>query len=581
MINKEKYRGIIQNIYEVTAGTDNESALNAVDELNRQADAFELKAVFVGHFSAGKSTLINGLIGRDNFLEEGHSPTTELATELHYTDKEEYCEAVGLNGKCFRIDLNGKLDTDKIAYLRCFVNSEQLAKLGEFTVVDTPGINSGIEKHNKAIANYLTDGSVFIFVTAAENGGLNKYELAFLREISSYSDRIAVVISKCDKLTEEDLSEVKNKVTDELDLQFIDAPVYCLTREDPMISEKIISIITAFDAQSIYDEKINELIVSSVSLAKSCLQTELSGVYLSTYSQDRDITNYSMKRKNAIADFQRRTNDIEEELVINGTDHIMQNITNALEENIGRMADAIVLGSQEGLEACVIETIRPAIIRAVGEIGQDITNKAAMNIVYTDHFFSLSQDSEDRGALDIVGDIVNKVNIAKSSNPDQPAEVSDGIKMLSVENEKGKKDQGKNNNNMYYKMLTAAIGLATGGQMTWMELIVVVLPEIIELLKLAFGESKKEKAKRQLRSVIFPQVRVKLYPQISQCVKEKAKLYLAELESNFGSQLKLIDSKIEEAHQLKETNENAYYQKRDGLEESIEKLDLIVKNMEE
>lgn len=112
-----------------------------------------------------------------------------------------------------------------------------------------------IEKHNKAIANFLSDGSMFIFVTAAENGGLNKYEIAFLRELCNYSGHIAVIISKCDKLTESDVKEVEERIIEELDFQFINAQVYCLSRNDPDVSDKLISIISSFDTQGMYNEQ--------------------------------------------------------------------------------------------------------------------------------------------------------------------------------------------------------------------------------------------------------------------------------------------------------------------------------------
>lgn len=578
MLNREHINGIIQKTLDIAMQSENDSAISAAMELKHQAEQIDLKAVFIGHFSAGKSSLINQLIERDGFLEEDINPTTELATELHLTDGNEYCEAALLDGKTIRIEDHRYVDNSKTAYLKYYICSSQLANLEEFTVVDTPGINSGIEKHNKAIARYLSSESVFLFVTAAENGGLNKYELSFLREICNYSSHIAVIISKCDKLTECDVKAVEDRVREELDLQFIDAPVYCVSRNDNDISNKLVSIISACDAQSIYENKMSELITSYTSLVINSIQAELTGMYLSTYQQEKDISTYTMKRKIAVDEFERKHSEIQEELVIQGIETVMRSISDALEHNIDRMADAVVLGSREGLEACVSESVRPAIISALGEIEEDITLNLIEKLGYTDNFFDLDSQNGERDAFDIIGDAVRKLPIMSK---EEPLSVEGYISDIDIELPKNENNDKKNNNNLTYKAATGAIGMISGGTLTWLEVVVVVLPEIIELLKLAFGESKKEKAKKQLRAVIFPQVRERLYPIMNDSIRKKAEQYIFALKSSHEQQLQLIDSKLEESRTLISTNKTAFKRRQDSLENSVRELSLIIEEMEE
>ena len=62
-------------------------------------DHFEIKLLVVGHFSAGKSALLNALLQRPAFLKEAQQPQTALATELVY-DTTEQAFAYRKDGSC-------------------------------------------------------------------------------------------------------------------------------------------------------------------------------------------------------------------------------------------------------------------------------------------------------------------------------------------------------------------------------------------------------------------------------------------------------------------------------------------------
>ena len=568
MIDSTRFDEVIGEIAQLAEASKNEEALNAAAELKRRAEDFELKAVFVGHFSAGKSSLINCLIGRPEFLEEGLNPTTELAAELHFTDGEEYREAVAIDGTVKRIAPGSRPEAEKTSAVRYYLKCEQLAKLGEYTVVDTPGINSGIEKHNKAIAGYLSEGSVFIMVTPAENGGLTKTETAFLKEIASYTTNIAVIVSKCDNVIPQDAESVREGISELLELLGLSAPVFCMSREDPDVSEKLISVITSFDAQRIYDVKMTELISTAAGTAAAGLQTELSGMYLSTYAQDKDIRQLISKKKENEKAYITRRRELEEELINETVENVMQSVSDALESSINRMADAVVLGSREGLEACVAESVRPALMRTLGTAAHEMPAEAARCIGYTESFFNIPDPADERTALDVIGDAVNKISMAKKSDKDEDIRAG-GIELLPVEE---RKEPKKDNSAMYYKAAMAAIGMATGGGLSIPELIVVVLPEIIELLKTLFGESKTDRAKKQLRAVIFPQVREKLYPQILRHITDEANRYMAIIDEEHNKQMKILEEKAVQARTLKENNEAEYDKRCALLENSIERL---------
>ena len=82
-----------------------------------EIEDFKLKVIFVGSFSAGKSALINSMLGRE-LLEEGQRPETAIASELVYSD-EEHIEAIKDN-ECmdkFLFEESNDIDIDKYDYL--------------------------------------------------------------------------------------------------------------------------------------------------------------------------------------------------------------------------------------------------------------------------------------------------------------------------------------------------------------------------------------------------------------------------------------------------------------------------------
>ena len=88
MINKKNYNLDIEKIIEIAKKYEIESSKEDFKLILEESKRFEINVLFVGSFSAGKSALLNCLIGK-NILEESQAPETAIATEL-YDSEEEY-----------------------------------------------------------------------------------------------------------------------------------------------------------------------------------------------------------------------------------------------------------------------------------------------------------------------------------------------------------------------------------------------------------------------------------------------------------------------------------------------------------
>ena len=175
---------------EVSAGlerneipTEDLSAL--VDSVDQLDELFLL--VVVGEFNAGKSALINALLGQE-VLAEGVTPTT---SKIHH---------VGWGEELTREPMGsvGERITAPVETLR------------QLTIVDTPGTNALDRAHEALTTDYVPRADLVIFVTSSDRP-LSESERVFLEAIRQWGKKVAMVVNKIDILRSED--EVTEVVT--------------------------------------------------------------------------------------------------------------------------------------------------------------------------------------------------------------------------------------------------------------------------------------------------------------------------------------------------------------------------------
>lgn len=174
-----------------------------------------LDIAVLGQFKAGKSSFLNGFLNRP-LLPVSNVPVTSVITRMRF-GPEEKAVVVFLDGKRMDVSISDIQDyisesenpENKKNVLLVDIEVPFLDRLKEIRLVDTPGIGS-IWKHNtETTAAWFPETGGALFVISADRP-ISENELSLLKEIYSYTPEIAIVITKVDLYTEEQVREIES-----------------------------------------------------------------------------------------------------------------------------------------------------------------------------------------------------------------------------------------------------------------------------------------------------------------------------------------------------------------------------------
>ncbi len=163
-------------------------ALDTLQQAIMQLDELFLLVV-VGEFNAGKSALVNALLG-EKVLAEGVTPTTSRVTLVKWG--EQIAEQV--------------VDEDLALY------THPLPLLRELNIVDTPGTNAVIRRHERLTGDFVPRSDLVLFVTSADRP-MTESERQFMERIRNWGKKVVIALNKTDILeSEADLRQVSSFV---------------------------------------------------------------------------------------------------------------------------------------------------------------------------------------------------------------------------------------------------------------------------------------------------------------------------------------------------------------------------------
>ena len=178
-------RGLLQRLrHDLTRLEASKEDSGRLEQAQMQLDELFLLVV-VGEFNAGKSAFINALLGQ-SLLEEGATPTTVRVHRIHYGER--------VSRTVQEADL--EIIAAPVDWLR------------EINIVDTPGANAVIQRHQEITEDFVPRSDLVLFVTSADRP-FSESERLFMDRVRQWGKKVVIVVNKVDILNDADIARVR------------------------------------------------------------------------------------------------------------------------------------------------------------------------------------------------------------------------------------------------------------------------------------------------------------------------------------------------------------------------------------
>lgn len=186
--------------------SNNYALVNTINQVIKKVYLNQFTASFVGHFSAGKSTLINLLL-EQNILPSSPVPTTSNTAvvsvaeepgiianlpDQQYTKLKTYDDVKQMNRQ--------NVDVESVE-----INFPSNKFNNGFTLQDTPGVDSNVATHQSSTEQFMYTSNI-LFYTVDYNHVQSALNFKFMRRINEVGIPIVFVINQIDKHNEDEIS---------------------------------------------------------------------------------------------------------------------------------------------------------------------------------------------------------------------------------------------------------------------------------------------------------------------------------------------------------------------------------------
>lgn len=511
MLNKEEYRQKLKQIGGLVRKYAPDSELETrVGQLNDEMDRFAVKTLMVGRFSAGKSALLNAVLERE-LLVESQLPETALAAELAYSETE-YIEAVSADGKAMRlpVDAADLIEPDQCSHAVYHINSEFLKKLPDIILVDMPGFDSSVARHNKAILQYIGQAGAYVLVVDCEDGTLSQPTVDFLKEIRLYHSNLAIALTKCDKKLPEDVAAVEAQVTGVAGAVFGgDIPVTTVSAFDPKAGERMLELLSKIDTQTVFKENFRPRLLELSTMLKSVISAVKKGMYYDSKQITDRLEQIERESKEIAARSKTEQKRLHSHLFEEAYPNVLNDIKNALLSSSESLTEAAVSGP-EVFQRRVNDIIRPIIVSSL-----NINIQMSVTHFIESPEFSLGE-TVDSG---VVGEHMREV-----------------VETISRFAHSGGGEDGTRNG---MQKLLAILAITTDFVAPWIEVIVVLLPDIISVLGKISRKLQMEELNNKIRNQVIPQIIRTLEPEMKDSFLNIESRIMDELTSRMNQLLQL------------------------------------------
>lgn len=193
------------------------------EKLKENLENGEFSIVVVGEFSAGKSTLLNALMGQRilpsftnettatvNFLRHKDRAINGEVGRVYYRDgEEEELRDLSLATINEYVSTKGDEVANKVEHLDLYLDSKFLED--GVTLVDSPGLNGVADGHREITEQQILKSNASIFLFNSDHPG-SKTDFEFLYDLQKKVKTIIFVLNKIDNIKEEEGETVESVI---------------------------------------------------------------------------------------------------------------------------------------------------------------------------------------------------------------------------------------------------------------------------------------------------------------------------------------------------------------------------------
>ena len=517
---------------------------------------FRVVVPVVGSFNAGKTSLINAYLRREDGLglPTDIVPQTALATELHPAKDGEH-ERIELFGPDSRLLQQvalaafGRFEKDAVAtgrsdihFAKAILCCEVLTLDRQRILVDMPGLDSGLRNHNAAIQRYLPLGSYFILVVDIEHGALRESEALQLREFFDQEVEFTVLVNKSDK-KKVDREAIMGHIKEQVRHAFgKSAPVWAVSARDGDIGA-FKDTIESVDFQRALRSFWRLRLVSLFDEAIRSLHTRYSAINVSSSESERAIQELEHGQTVLEEKLREDEREIRDRYSDRAVNRILREVRNEIHDQADALASSYETGGNSAFQGTINQLVRSTLNRTLdrerSETQREIVERYQTNIEHLDaRFERFVADGAD--ASEFRGNVEHFSATALDAARRSSRAFSEAAAGLS-------KRQGST----VYATIGGVLAATTNIVAPWIEVVVLLLPYIVSL----FGESKEEKRqhrmheqheqlREQVANTIAPRIASELRQRIADDYEKIVGEMLSDLRNSVKGQVESIQADI-------------------------------------
>ena len=302
--------------------SNNYALVNTINQVIKKVYLNQFTASFVGHFSAGKSTLINLLL-EQNILPSSPVPTTSntavvsvaeepgiIANLPHqqYTKLKTYDDVKQMNRQ--------NVDVESVE-----INFPSNKFNNGFTLQDTPGVDSNVATHQSSTEQFMYTSNI-LFYTVDYNHVQSALNFKFMLRINEVGIPIVFVINQIDKHNEDEISfdTFKSRVEKSIkdwDIELTDT-YYVSKFEHPenQINELSDYLVQMDNHRESVEDYVNRTIDFITEAQLAYIQNEIQDIIDTLDIEEEDFEQAYMK-------FQQNQEVSEEAQLLNDSDKLL------------------------------------------------------------------------------------------------------------------------------------------------------------------------------------------------------------------------------------------------------------------